>query len=134
MLVSEFLLGISETLLCSMSALQVKIVPVLDVHQLLMLSAGTLTYSEPEMFTLIIFIICYNCYYYYYYYHLHHHYYYCALEQLKLHMFVQNYVLLFSKLVFDFLLSIPENFLCSVSAPQVKKCPSARSTAAAKVC
>jgi hypothetical protein len=57
LLVSEFLLGISETLLCSMSALRVKIVPLLDVHQLLMLFAGTLTYLEPEKFTLII---CYN--------------------------------------------------------------------------
>jgi hypothetical protein len=49
-----FLLGTSETLLCSMSALQVKIVPLLDVHQLLMF-AGTLMYLEPETFTLIIF-------------------------------------------------------------------------------
>jgi hypothetical protein len=57
LLVSEFLLGTSETLLCSMSALQVKIVPLLDVHQLLMLFAGTLTHSEPEKFTLIIFTI-----------------------------------------------------------------------------
>jgi hypothetical protein len=32
-----------------------KIVPLLDVHQLLMLFAGTLTYLEPETFTLIIF-------------------------------------------------------------------------------
>jgi hypothetical protein len=55
LLVSEFLLGISETLYCSMSALHVKIVPLLDVHQLLMLFAGTLTYSESETFTLIIF-------------------------------------------------------------------------------
>jgi hypothetical protein len=55
LLVSEFLIGISETLLCSMSALQVKIVSLLDVHQLLMLFAGTLTYLEPETFTLIIF-------------------------------------------------------------------------------
>jgi hypothetical protein len=38
-----------------MSALQVTIVPLLDVHQLLMLSAGTLTYLEPETFSLIIF-------------------------------------------------------------------------------
>jgi hypothetical protein len=52
-----------------MSALQAKIVPLLDVHQLLMLFAGTLTYPEPETFTLITFIICYNCYYYYYYYY-----------------------------------------------------------------
>jgi hypothetical protein len=55
LLVSEFLLGTSETLLCSMSALKVKIVPLLDVHQLIMLFAGTLTYLEPETFTLIIF-------------------------------------------------------------------------------
>jgi hypothetical protein len=65
LLVSEFLLGISETLHCSMSAPQVKIVPLLDVRQLLMLCAGTLTYSEPKTFNLIIFIICYNCYYYF---------------------------------------------------------------------
>jgi hypothetical protein len=45
LLVSEFLLGIPETLHCSTSAPHVKIVPLLDVHQLLM-SAGTLTYSE----------------------------------------------------------------------------------------
>jgi hypothetical protein len=38
-LASEFLLGISETLHCSMSAPRVKIVPLLDVHQLLMLFA-----------------------------------------------------------------------------------------------
>jgi hypothetical protein len=49
--VFEFLLGISETLLCSMSALHVKIVPLLDVHQLLMLFAGALTYSEPGTFS-----------------------------------------------------------------------------------
>jgi hypothetical protein len=40
LLVSEFLLGISEIFLCSMSAPHVKIVPLLDVHQLLMLSEG----------------------------------------------------------------------------------------------
>jgi hypothetical protein len=54
LLVFEFLLGISETLLCSMSAPHVKTVPLLDVHQLLMLSAGTLTYSEPRTFSSII--------------------------------------------------------------------------------
>jgi hypothetical protein len=54
LLVSEFLLGISVTLLCSMSALHVKIVPLLDVHQLLMLSARALTYLEPGMFSLIV--------------------------------------------------------------------------------
>jgi hypothetical protein len=55
LLVSEFLHGISETLHCSMSALKVKIVPLLDVHQLIMVFARTLTYSEPETFTLINF-------------------------------------------------------------------------------
>jgi hypothetical protein len=50
LLASEFLLGISETLLCSMSAPHLKTVPLLDVHQLLMLSAGTLTYLEPGTF------------------------------------------------------------------------------------
>jgi hypothetical protein len=53
-LVFEFLLGTSETLFCSMSA-HVKIIPLLDAHQLLMLSARTLTYSEPRTFSLIIF-------------------------------------------------------------------------------
>jgi hypothetical protein len=42
---------------CSVSALQVKIVPLLDAHQLLMLFARTLTYSESETFALIN---CYN--------------------------------------------------------------------------
>jgi hypothetical protein len=51
----KFLLGILETLLCSMSALQVKITPLLDALQLLMLFAGTLTYLEPKMFSSIIF-------------------------------------------------------------------------------
>jgi hypothetical protein len=40
---------------------QVKIVPLLDVHQLLMLSAGTLTCSDPETISSLIFIICSNC-------------------------------------------------------------------------
>jgi hypothetical protein len=61
LLVSVFLLGISETLHCSMSALQVKIVSLLGVHQLLMLSSGTLMYSEPETFTLINIYNTYNC-------------------------------------------------------------------------
>jgi hypothetical protein len=39
-----------RTLLCSMSAPHVKIVPLLDVHQLLMLSAGTLTYLVLNYF------------------------------------------------------------------------------------
>jgi hypothetical protein len=53
--VSEFLLGISETLLCSMSAPHVKVVSLLDAHQLLMLFARTLTYLEPGTFSLIVF-------------------------------------------------------------------------------
>jgi hypothetical protein len=55
LLVSEFLLGTSDILLCSMSAPQVKIVPLPDVHQLLILFAGTLTYLEPKTFSFIIF-------------------------------------------------------------------------------
>jgi hypothetical protein len=54
-LISEFLLGISEIVYCSMSAPRVKIVPLLDVHQLLMLFAETLTYSEPRTFSSVIF-------------------------------------------------------------------------------
>jgi hypothetical protein len=46
LLVSEFLLGIPETLHCSMSAPHLTIVPLIDVHQLLMLLAETLTYSS----------------------------------------------------------------------------------------
>jgi hypothetical protein len=34
---------------------RVKIVPLLDVHQLLMLFAETLTYSEPGTFSCIIY-------------------------------------------------------------------------------
>jgi hypothetical protein len=63
---SEFLLGISETLLCPMSAVHAKIVPLLDVHQLIMLIAGILTYSDPKLFFSIYFI-CYTYYYYDYY-------------------------------------------------------------------
>jgi hypothetical protein len=37
-----------------MSALLVKIVPLLDMHQLLMLSAGTLTYLDPGTFSSVI--------------------------------------------------------------------------------
>jgi hypothetical protein len=54
-LVSEFLLGISEILHCSMSAPRVKIFPLLDVHQLLMLFAEMLTYSEPGRFSCVIY-------------------------------------------------------------------------------
>jgi hypothetical protein len=55
LLVSEFLLGTTETLRCSVSAPHVKIVPLLVVHQLLVLSAGTLTYSEPGTFSSVVF-------------------------------------------------------------------------------
>jgi hypothetical protein len=51
--VFEFLLGTSD--ICSVSAPHLKIVPLLDVHQLLMLSAGTFTYSESTLFSLTIF-------------------------------------------------------------------------------
>lgn len=54
------MLGISETLHHSMSALHVKSVPLLDVKQLLMLFAGAFS-------SIALFIIWYN---YYYYYHL----------------------------------------------------------------
>jgi hypothetical protein len=55
LLVSEFLLSISEILHCSMSAPRVNIVPLPDVHQLLMLFAETLTNSEPGIFSSVIF-------------------------------------------------------------------------------
>jgi hypothetical protein len=55
LLVSEFLLGISEILRCSMSAPHVQIAPLLDVYQLLMLLGGKLAYSEPRTIFLIIF-------------------------------------------------------------------------------
>jgi hypothetical protein len=52
----EFLLGKSDTFLRSMPALLVKLVPLRDVHQLLMLFVGTLTYLEPKLFFLNIII------------------------------------------------------------------------------
>jgi hypothetical protein len=55
LLVSEFRLGISEILHCSMAAPQAKLAPLLDVHQLLMLSAGTLTYLDPGTFSSVVF-------------------------------------------------------------------------------
>jgi hypothetical protein len=63
LLAFEFLIGTSETLLCSVSAPQVDIVPLLDVLRLLMLFAGILTYLEPDLFSLITF---YESNYYYY--------------------------------------------------------------------
>jgi hypothetical protein len=53
-LIFKFLPSTSETLLCSTLAPQVKIIPLLDAFQLLMLFAGTLTYLESELFFLII--------------------------------------------------------------------------------
>jgi hypothetical protein len=55
-----YLLGTSETLLCSMFVLLVKIV-LLDALQLLKLFAGALMYSEPKLFLLIIFYNSINC-------------------------------------------------------------------------
>jgi hypothetical protein len=46
--------SVYQTLLCSISAPRVNIVPLLDVHQLLMSFAGALKYSEPRTFSLII--------------------------------------------------------------------------------
>jgi hypothetical protein len=48
LLVFEFQLGISETLLCSVSASHVKIVPLLDVYQLLMFFLWTLRIRKQE--------------------------------------------------------------------------------------
>jgi hypothetical protein len=53
--VFESLLGISETFLCSISALHLKTVLLQDVHQLLMLSAGTLMHLKQILFPLVIF-------------------------------------------------------------------------------
>jgi hypothetical protein len=54
LLILEFLIGISENLLCSLSVLQAKIFLMLDALQLLMLSARALTYLESKFFPLII--------------------------------------------------------------------------------
>jgi hypothetical protein len=56
LLAFEFLLGTSETFLCSMSAPQVINVTLLDALQLLMLFAGILTYLEPSLFSSITFL------------------------------------------------------------------------------
>jgi hypothetical protein len=62
----EFLLGISETFLCSESAPRVKIVPLLDVHQLLMLffrdvdvfGATNVLLNHILQYVIIIIITC----------------------------------------------------------------------------
>jgi hypothetical protein len=51
------LLGISETFLCSLSTIVIKIV-LLDALHLLKLSLGTLKYSEATVFPLFIFHNC----------------------------------------------------------------------------
>jgi hypothetical protein len=53
--VFEYLLGISETFLCSISAFHLKTVLLQDVHLLLMLSAGTFMYLKQILFPLVIF-------------------------------------------------------------------------------
>jgi hypothetical protein len=45
-----FQFGILETLLCSMSAFQLKIVLMLHTHQLVMMCKGNLMYLEPKLF------------------------------------------------------------------------------------
>jgi hypothetical protein len=50
----EFLLGTSETLICSVSALLVKIIPLLDVRRLLMF-VGDIDVLEEKLCLLIIF-------------------------------------------------------------------------------
>jgi hypothetical protein len=54
LLVFESLLGISVTFLYSISALQLTIVFLLDAHQLLMLSAGTLMHLK-QLFRSVVF-------------------------------------------------------------------------------
>jgi hypothetical protein len=49
LLVFKFLLIISETVLRSMSALQIKVIPLLDALPLLMLSVGTLTSFQTKL-------------------------------------------------------------------------------------
>jgi hypothetical protein len=55
LLVVEFLLGTSETLLCPVSDPQANFIPLLDVGLLLLMFAGMLTYLEPKLFLLITF-------------------------------------------------------------------------------
>jgi hypothetical protein len=50
-----FLLGISDTLPCPELAPSVKTVPLLDGHQLLMLSVRTVTHLKTSFLFLIIF-------------------------------------------------------------------------------
>jgi hypothetical protein len=59
LLASESLFGILGTWQCSMFVRDVKIVPLLDVHQLLILLAGTLTYMRSGAFASIVFFNIY---------------------------------------------------------------------------
>jgi hypothetical protein len=54
LLVSVYLLGISRTLHCLVFVRHVAIVPLLDVHQLLILFAGMLTYLKSGTFSSIV--------------------------------------------------------------------------------
>jgi hypothetical protein len=55
LLLFKYLLSISENFPCSISALQVKTVLLLDALHLIMLFVGMMAYVEPKMFLLIIF-------------------------------------------------------------------------------
>jgi hypothetical protein len=55
LLALEILLGMSETFLCSMSALSVKIIRLTDALQPLTSFVGTLTFLKQKLFLLIIY-------------------------------------------------------------------------------
>jgi hypothetical protein len=65
--VSEFLLGIPETLRCSSSAPHVQIVPALIVRQLLIVVCRDVDYLQLGTFFSTIYYNMFNYYYYYYY-------------------------------------------------------------------
>jgi hypothetical protein len=87
----EFLLSTSEILLCSMSASHVKIVPLLDAHQLLML------------FALLLFILLILLFFHHqnehnheddddddHHHHYYYYYYYCSLRFTKIVLLKQK--------------------------------------------
>jgi hypothetical protein len=51
----EFLIGIAESFLCRLSALQVKTALMLNTVKLLIVFVGTFTCLKPELFLLILF-------------------------------------------------------------------------------
>jgi hypothetical protein len=57
--------SVYQTLHCSMSAPHLKIVPLLDVHQLLMFFQGCWFIQSQECFPESFFTMCYNYYYYF---------------------------------------------------------------------